>query len=67
MNRDERRGKAESVKGRVKESAGILTGDEDLEKKGADERLEGEAREAVGRARRKLGESLEDLGKRVKR
>ena len=35
MNRDERDGKAENVKGRVKEAAGIVSGDEELEKKGA--------------------------------
>jgi uncharacterized protein YjbJ (UPF0337 family) len=66
MNRDEREGKAENLKGRVKEAAGIVSGDEELEKRGADERAGGAAREGLGRARRKLGEALEDLGKDVK-
>jgi uncharacterized protein YjbJ (UPF0337 family) len=67
MNRDERDGKTEQLKGRVKEAAGIVTGNEDLERKGADERSEGEAREGLGRVRRKVGEAIEDLGKNVKR
>jgi uncharacterized protein YjbJ (UPF0337 family) len=67
MNRDERDGKAENVKGRVKEAAGIVTGDKELEKKGAEERAEGEARRSVGEARRKVGEAIEDFGKKVRR
>jgi uncharacterized protein YjbJ (UPF0337 family) len=67
MNRDERDGKAENVKGRVKEAAGIVTGDKELEKKGAQERAEGEARRNVGEARRKVGEAIEEVGKKVRR
>jgi uncharacterized protein YjbJ (UPF0337 family) len=67
MNRDERDGKAENVKGRVKEAAGIVSGDEELENKGAAERAEGEARRSVGEARRKVGEAIEDFGKKVRR
>ena len=65
MNRDERKGKAESLKGRVKEAAGIVPGDEELEKEGADERAKGAAREGLGKARRKVGEALEDLGEKI--
>jgi uncharacterized protein YjbJ (UPF0337 family) len=67
MNKDERDGKAENIKGRIKEAAGIVSGDEELEKEGADERAEGDARESMGEARRKLGEAIEDLGKKVRR
>ncbi|MGE5412806.1 MAG: CsbD family protein [Syntrophomonadaceae bacterium] len=66
MNRDEREGKAENLKGRIKEAGGIVTGNEELEKEGADERSEGAIQEGLGRARRKVGEALEDLGKDVK-
>lgn len=66
MNRDEREGKAENLKGRVKEAAGIVSGDEELEKEGANQRAEGAVQEGLGRARRKVGEALEDLGKDVK-
>ncbi len=67
MNRDEIAGKKENVKGRVKEAAGILTGNEDLESEGAGERSEGALREKSGTLRRKVGEAIEDLGKNVKK
>ena len=66
-NRDEIEGKKENVKGRVKEAAGTLTGNWDLENEGANERAGGEVQEGLGRARRKVGEAIEDLGKDVKR
>ena len=66
MNRDEIEGKESNIKGRIKQAAGTLTGNKDLESEGADERADGELEEKIGRARRKLGEALEDLGKQVK-
>ena len=65
MNRDEIEGGKESVKGRVKEATGVLTGHEELEEEGKSERSEGEARKTVGRARREIGEAIEDIGKKV--
>jgi uncharacterized protein YjbJ (UPF0337 family) len=67
MNKDEREGMAENLKGRVKEAAGVVSGDRDLEQEGAEERAEGEARKDLGEARRKVGEAIEDIGKNVKR
>ena len=67
MNRDEREGKKENIKGRIKEAAGTITGNRDLESEGAEERARGEAQEKLGNARRKVGEAVEDLGKRIKR
>jgi uncharacterized protein YjbJ (UPF0337 family) len=67
MNRDELEGKKENLKGRVKEAAGVLTGNKNLEAEGSDERSGGAAQEELGRARRKVGEAIEDLGKKVKR
>jgi uncharacterized protein YjbJ (UPF0337 family) len=67
MNRDEIEGKKENLKGRIKEAAGALTGNEDLESEGANERADGAVQEGLGRARRKVGEAIEDLGKDVKR
>jgi len=66
MNKDERDGQVESLKGRAKEAAGVVTGNRDLEKEGAEERAEGEARKDLGEARRKVGEAIEDFGKDVK-
>ena len=67
MNRDEMEGKAENLKGRVKEAAGVITGNPDLENEGAAQRTDGAVQEGLGTARRKVGEALEDLGKNVKR
>jgi uncharacterized protein YjbJ (UPF0337 family) len=67
MNRDEREGKKDSLKGRVKEATGALLDDPDLQERGADERARGEAQEALGKARRKAGEALEELGEKIKR
>ena len=67
MNRDEREGKEKDVAGRIKQATGTLTGNRDLEERGADERAEGEVQGGLGRARRKVGEALEDLGDDIKR
>jgi len=67
MNRDEKEGKKDSFKGRVKEATGALLDDRELQEQGADERAGGEAQEAFGKARRKAGEVLEDLGEKIKR
>ena len=66
MNREEIEGKKSSIKGRIKQATGTLIGNEDLESEGADERSKGEAEEQVAKARRKLGEAIEDFGKQVK-
>lgn len=67
MNRDEREGKTENLKGRVKEAAGALLDDDELQKEGAEQRERGELREDVGTLRRKAGEALEELGEKIKR
>ncbi len=55
-------GKAESLKGKIKEGAGKLTGDEDLEAEGQVEQGEGKAREKMGKA----GRAVSDLADRAK-
>lgn len=67
MNKDEVEGAAEKLKGRIKEAAGTLTGNPELESEGADERASGAAREDLGRARRKVGAAIEDFGKKVRK
>jgi uncharacterized protein YjbJ (UPF0337 family) len=67
MNRNELEGRKEIVKGRVKEAAGKLTGNKNLESEGTSERAEGAAQERIGKASRKVGEAIEDLGKKIKR
>jgi uncharacterized protein YjbJ (UPF0337 family) len=67
MNRDELDGKAESIKGKMKQAAGDLTDDERLHDEGVADEAAGETKEALGRGRRKVGEAIEDLGDRIKR
>ncbi len=55
-------GKAESMKGKVKEGLGKLTGDEDLESEGQIEQGEGKTREQIGKA----GRAVSDAAERVK-
>ena len=57
---DELKGKAENLKGRVKQAAGSLTGDKKLEAEGAVERVKGAAEEKVGEAKRKVKEAEEE-------
>lgn len=64
-NKDEIRGKIDQVTGTAKEHIGRATGDVDLEDQGAAERISGNVQEGLGRARRKTGEALKDLGKKI--
>ena len=67
MNRDELEGRAEQVKGKVKKAVGDLTDDEQLHDEGEVDEAAGDVQEGYGRARRKVGEAIEDLGNKVKR
>ena len=64
-NEDEIRGKVDKAAGTVKEHVGRATGDVNLENEGADQRIGGEIEEGVGKARRKVGEGLKDLGRKL--
>ena len=66
-NSDEMEGKWDQTKGRVKEGLGRAIDDEDLEAEGAADRLGGNAQEGYGKARRKVGEAIEDVGDAIKR
>jgi uncharacterized protein YjbJ (UPF0337 family) len=67
MNRDELNGKAEQIKGKVKQAAGDLTDDERLHDEGVADEAAGDVQEGFGRARRKVGEVIEDIGDDIKR
>ena len=62
---DELKGKGKQVKGTAKEKVGKLVGNPDLQDKGDAERVEGKVQEKFGKARRKVGEALEDLGNKI--
>ncbi len=61
MNRDEIRGKAEKAKGYIKEETGEAIDDPELEAEGRGERAAGELREGFGKAKRKVGEAVDDI------
>jgi uncharacterized protein YjbJ (UPF0337 family) len=66
-NRDELEGQKDQVKGRVKQAWGDLTGDEQLRDEGIADEAAGDVQEGFGRARRKVGEAIEDIGEDLKR
>jgi uncharacterized protein YjbJ (UPF0337 family) len=67
MNRDELDGKAEALKGRIKQAAGDLTNDPALHDEGVTDEAAGETQAAIGKAKRKVGETIEDIGKAIKK
>jgi uncharacterized protein YjbJ (UPF0337 family) len=67
MNRDELDGKADQVKGKVKKAVGDLTDNERLHDEGTADEAAGNVQEGFGRARRKVGEAIEDVGEDLKR
>ena len=67
MNRDELEGKANVVKGKVKQAAGDLTDDPQLHDEGVADEAAGNVQDTIGRGRRKVGEAIEDLGDAIKK
>lgn len=67
MNRDELDGKKEQLKGKIKQATGDLTDDERLHDEGVADEAAGNVQEGFGRARRKVGDAINDLGDKIKR
>jgi uncharacterized protein YjbJ (UPF0337 family) len=67
MNRDELEGKAEALKGKVKQATGDLTDNPDLHDEGVADEVAGKTQDTLGRARRKVGEAIEDIGNTIKK
>jgi uncharacterized protein YjbJ (UPF0337 family) len=66
-NKDEAEGKADQVKGRVKQAVGDLTGDDRQRSEGAADEVSGDVQEGVGKAKRKVGDAIENLGDTIKK
>ena len=66
-NKNERNGKIDQAKGKVKQAIGDLTHDDDLKAEGQVDEAVGKVEAAVGQTRRKAGEAIESVGKTVKR
>jgi uncharacterized protein YjbJ (UPF0337 family) len=54
---DSAKGKADEVKGHIKDAAGGLTGDRDLQIEGKIDQVKGKVKDAIGKAERKLDET----------
>ena len=67
MNRDELDGKADQGKGRAKQAWGDVTDNERLHDEGVADEAAGDVQEGLGRTRRKVGETIEDIGEDIKR
>jgi uncharacterized protein YjbJ (UPF0337 family) len=66
-NRDELEGKWDQAKGAVKENVGRAFDNEEMEQEGQIDRAKGNIKEGFGTTRRKIGETVEDLGDSIKR
>jgi len=66
MNSDEIKGKVDKAKGYLKDKAGEVLNDPDLEAEGEVEQGKGELREGYGRAKRKVGEAVDDVADTIK-
>jgi len=65
INDDEVKGNVDKASGTVKEKFGRALGDPVLENEGADQRVSGNIQAGFGKARRKVGEAVEDLGEKL--
>ncbi len=66
-NRDEVEGKWNQAKGKTKETVGRALNDDELEAEGQADNAGGHVKEGFGKARRKVGEAIEDVGDAIKR
>jgi uncharacterized protein YjbJ (UPF0337 family) len=66
-NKNERDGKIDQAKGKVKQTVGELTGNDKLKAEGQVDETVGKAKTAVGGAQKKVGAAIESVGKAAKR
>ncbi len=66
LNKNERHGKVDQVKGQIKQAVGTVTGNERLKAEGQADEAIGKVEETVGRVTRKTGDAIEQAVKAVK-
>jgi uncharacterized protein YjbJ (UPF0337 family) len=66
-NDDEVKGRIDQAAGTVKEHLGRAAGDVELEQEGAGQRSAGDVEHGLGKARRKVGEFVKDIGDKLGR
>jgi uncharacterized protein YjbJ (UPF0337 family) len=63
---EQNKGKVDEAKGRAKQAAGDVTGDDDLNREGKVDEKGGETRQKAGEAGEKAGEKVSDATDKVK-
>ena len=64
MNRDELKGKAKDIGGRIERQAGEWTGDKEKQAEGLGKQAEGKIQQGVGKVKDAANKSMEDLKQR---
>jgi len=64
-NKDEIKGKLNQVKGTIKKNVGRATGDAAAEGRGANQEAGGKLQAGFGEARRKAGNAIKNLGRKI--
>jgi uncharacterized protein YjbJ (UPF0337 family) len=66
-NKDEIKGKFKEGKGAVKETVGRATNDPEMIQEAQDEKSAGRTQETFGKARRKVGDVIKDVGDAIRK
>ena len=66
-NKAEIKGKVNKARGTVKENVGHAVGNRRMENDGAADRRKGGVQETLGKARRKVGDAVKDLGNSMRK
>ena len=61
MDKKNLEGELDRIKGRVKETAGVATGDRELEGEGKLDQVKGKIKDAAGNVRERIKGALDDL------
>jgi uncharacterized protein YjbJ (UPF0337 family) len=61
MDKKNLEGELDRIKGRVKETAGVATGDRELEGEGKLDQVKGKVKDTAGKIREGIKEKLDDL------
>jgi uncharacterized protein YjbJ (UPF0337 family) len=67
LNKNERDGKIDQAKGKIKQAVGQLIKDDELKAEGQADETAGKVKEAIRQTFRKAGEAIEGIGKAVKK
>jgi len=64
MDKKNLEGELDNIKGRVKETVGVATGDRELEREGKLDELKGKIKDAAGNLREGIKNKLDDLDRK---